>query len=169
MNLKPSTMWMVWMGVNPQPSHSNEPLGSMPWHLTNYFKCHGIEPNGSFEWDGCGFTPIQTIHIVDGFRFMPSYGLMITAPSGKRVFYTGDSQHAPSQLQKFYDMADYIFQDCETAPYYSKVHAHYDDLKTLNAPTKAKMGLVHCQDDPVQDPFAEGFAGFVEKGDEFEF
>lgn len=146
-------------------------------HLTNYFKCHPIAPNDSFEWDGLILTPVQTVHIVDGFRFMPTYGLMIRLGNGspgtpnapKMVFYTGDSQYAPSQLQKFYDMSDIIFHDAETAPYFSKVHAHYNDLKTLPPDTKKKMWLMHYQDDPQQDAVKDGFAGFVAKGQEFEF
>jgi len=140
-------------------------------HLTNYFKCHGIEPNENFEWEGIVCTPVQTVHIVNGFRFMPSYGLIIHRGDmgGNKcdVFFTGDSQYAPSQLSKFYDMADIIFHDCETAPYYSKVHAHYDDLKTLPPTTKKKMWLMHYQDNPKQDAKADGFAGFVQKGQEF--
>lgn len=137
-------------------------------HLTDYFHCHGIEPNESFVWEGITFTPVQTVHIVDGFRFMPSYGLLIETPGGKTVFYSGDSQYAPSQLSKFYGMAGLIFHDCETAPYFSKVHAHYNDLKTLPNDTKSKMWLMHYQDDPSQDVSGDGFAGFVKKGQEFQ-
>ena len=152
-----------------------ESIEGQVMHLTSYFKCHSIEPNGSFEWDGLVFTPVQTVHIVDGFRFMPSYGLMIllgngspgTPKAAKMVFYTSDTQYAPSQLGKFYQMADVIFQDCETAPYFSKVHAHYNDLKGLVAEIKRKMHLKHYQDNPTQDAKADGFAGFVLKGQEF--
>jgi len=147
-------------------------------HLTDYFHCHGIEPNDSFVWEGITFTPVQTVHIVDGFRFMPSYGLLIQQLEppgekdqtvvGKSVFFSGDTQFAPSQLAKFYSLGDTIFHDCETAPYFSKVHAHYNDLKTLPPDTKKKMWLMHYQDDPSQDAKADGFAGFVAKGQEFE-
>lgn len=143
-------------------------------HLTDYFKCHGIEQNESFEWEGIKFTPVQTVHVVDGFRFMPSYGLLIQEIALPQfmcpiAFYTSDTQFAPHQLTKFYDMADIIFHDCETAPYYSKVHSHYDDLKTLKDDVKSRMWLTHYQDTPKQDAVADGFKGFVTKGQEFEF
>ena len=148
-------------------------------HLTDYFKCHAIETNESFTWENCKFTPVQTIHVVDGFRFMMSYGLMIQKPFNRimngmedhrhpTIFYTSDTQFAPYQLTKFYDMADLIFHDCETAPFKSKVHAHYDDLRTLPYLTKGKMWLNHYQDNPQQVPTADGFAGFIQPGQEFE-
>ena len=153
-------------------------------HLTNSFHCHPIEPNDSFIWEDVHFTPVQTIHVVDGFRFMHSYGLLIraacprdfgdtrpigAAPKSPTIFYTSDTQYAPHQLAKFYSMADIIFHDCETAPFQSKVHAHYDNLKILPDITKAKMWLTHFQDDPPQNPVADGFKGFVTKGQTFEF
>lgn len=85
------------------------------------------------------------------------------------IFLTGDTQHCPHQISKFYDKADFIFHDTETAPYYSKVHAHYDDLKTLDPQTKAKMWLCHYQPNPTQDPIKDGFLGFVKKGQVLEF
>jgi ribonuclease BN (tRNA processing enzyme) len=166
-----------------------ESIEGQVMHLTSYFKCHPIAPNDTFEWDELLITPVQTVHIVDGFRFMPSYGLMIEQRSdkqypqnidesadpvkngqikAKRVFFTSDTQYAPSQLSRFYQMADMIFHDCETAPYFSKVHAHYNDLKALDVETKGKMRLMHYQDNPKQDAQADGFAGFVAKGQEFQ-
>ncbi len=39
--------------------------------------------------------------------------------SGLRVFITTDTQVAPNQMDDFRDMADFIFQDCETAKFWS--------------------------------------------------
>ena len=48
-------------------------------------------------------------------------------------------------------MADIIFHDCETLPFKSGVHAHYEDLKTLDDKTRKKMWLYHYQDNGNSD------------------
>jgi ribonuclease BN (tRNA processing enzyme) len=90
---------------------------------------------------------------------------------GPRVLYSIDTQFNPPQLQAFYDQADVIFHDCETAPFHSTVHAHYEDLRTLSDETRAKMWLVHYQKDGPQkyDAQKDGFKGFVTKGQTFDF
>jgi ribonuclease BN (tRNA processing enzyme) len=160
--------------------------------------------NDSFYWEDIIFTPVQTVHIMSGYKITNSYGLMIQKckeirwglragpisipkagiqvdPStlngpayqvvsgvGPKVFFTTDTQFCPNQITKFYNSASTIFHDCETAPYYSKVHAHYDDLKTLPPDVKKKMWLYHYQPNPKQDAKADGFLGFVTRGQEFE-
>jgi hypothetical protein len=49
------------------------------------------------------------------------------------------------------------------------VHAHIDELKTLNEDIKKKMWLYHYQ--PGKKPDAEkmGFAGYIKKGQTFAF
>jgi len=142
--------------------------------LTEYFDCHPVQNNDSFMWEGINFTPIQSVHIMAGYYIKYSYGLMIKEgydtphEKSKRVFFTSDTQFCPNQIKDFYSMADLIFQDCETAPYRSGVHAHYDDLKTLNAATKKKMCLYHYQPNPEQDAEADGFLGFAQAGQIFE-
>jgi ribonuclease BN (tRNA processing enzyme) len=78
---------------------------------------------------------------------VPSFGLMIMDPdSGKKIYYTGDTQFCPNQIMDFYKQADLIIQDCETSPYPSGVHANYLDLVKLPAEVKAKMMMLHYQD-----------------------
>jgi ribonuclease BN (tRNA processing enzyme) len=123
--------------------------------LMDFFDIMSVRKNESFEWEGIGFRIVQTVHIMDGYAIVPSYGLLIDDPdSGKKIFYTGDTQFNPNQIRDFYAMSDLIIQDCETAPFQSKVHAHYDELKTLPADIKRKMRLVHFQDN-VRDDFVE--------------
>ncbi|MCK5018479.1 MAG: ribonuclease Z [Candidatus Peribacteraceae bacterium] len=141
--------------------------------LEDYFDVEYIEPNGEFKWNGIDFQTVQVVHIMDGFAIKPSFGLMFKAPTKKliekpsdfvSVFITTDTQHNPNQIKKFYDMADVIIHDCETAPFKSSVHAHYEELKTLDDKTKAKMWLDHYQDGDLPDAVADGFAGFARKG-----
>jgi ribonuclease BN (tRNA processing enzyme) len=158
--------------------------------LTEYFDCHIIPDNKFFAWENYQFTPIQTVHVMAGYIIKHSYGLIIHGPFApnrtgplKRIFITTDTQFCPSQINDFYNSSDLIFQDCETSPFKSGVHAHYDDLKTLPANVKKKMWLYHYQPNPkqMQDPstepgvkgippwIADDFAGFVQKGQTFEF
>jgi ribonuclease BN (tRNA processing enzyme) len=135
--------------------------------LGDYFELVGVPRNGSFTWEGVEFRLIRTIHIMDGYDFVPSYGLMFEV-NGKTIFITTDSQHCPNQIMDFYQMADIIFQDCETTPFKSGVHAHFSDLSTLPAEIKAKMWLYHFNPGEKPDAVAAGFAGYVQKGQVFD-
>ena len=111
--------------------------------LDSYFDIKTMSINDSFHWGGVEFCPIQTIHVMNGNGILPCYGLMLRLDGGQQVFISTDTQFAPRQIEKFYAMADVIFHDCETLPFQSGVHAHFDDLKTLPDETKAKMWLYH--------------------------
>ena len=143
----------------------------MVLRLDSFFDVKVIPVNQPFYWGNVSFQPIQTVHIMDGYRIVPSYGLIMheLKKDNTGVFLTTDTQFCPRQIEKFYDRAGVIFQDCETYNFKSGVHAHYDDLKTLPEETKAKMWLYHYGTDPQQDPVADGFLGFVKKGQTFEF
>lgn len=150
-----------------------ESIETQVMNLTNYFNCHPIAPQGSFEWEGMIFELVQTVHVMNGRIIMPSFGLMISQfikdQPTRKVFMPGDLQFCPNQIQKFYNQAQVIFQDCETSPFKSGVHAHYDDLKTLPIETKEKMWLYHYQPNPPQNPVEDGFLGFIQKGQTFDF
>jgi ribonuclease BN (tRNA processing enzyme) len=121
-----------------------------------------------------------------GMRIVHSFGLMINvhpnmdplkrmalSRDGRimRVFYTADTQFAPAQLVNFYTQADLIFHDCETTPFKSNVHAHFDDLCQLPEAIKKKMWLMHyavTRKDMQEFARDNGFAGFVEKNQTFE-
>jgi len=98
-------------------------------------------------------------------KFMDSYGLFFESDLGNRVLMTSDTQFAPYQLTGMYDKSDIIFHDCETSPYRSGVHAHYEDLLTLPEETRAKIYLVHYGDNVdatwMQKAIDDGFKGFL--------
>ena len=135
--------------------------------LDTFFDVNPVCANGEFTFEGKHFQLVQTIHVMDGFSFSPSYGL-IFEDHGKRVYLTTDTQFCPNQIMDFYAMSQIIFQDCETSQFKSGVHAHYNDLKTLPSDIKAKMWLYHYNDGDLPDAIADGFAGFVQKGQVFE-
>jgi len=135
--------------------------------LDDYFDVHRIKKNDPFTWEGIEFQMVQVIHVVAEFSIVHSYGLMFTGDKGKRIFITSDTQFS-NHLSTFYDQADIIFHDCETAPFKSGVHAHYTELVTLPKETKKKMHLYHYQDGEKADCKKDGFVEWVKKGQEYE-
>lgn len=136
--------------------------------LNTYFNVRALEQNGIFGWGGIAFHIVQTVHIMNWRSLVHSYGLVFDV-GGKNVFWTSDTQFCPEQIKDFYKSADIIFHDCETSPFRSGVHAHYDDLKILPEEVRAKMWLYHHQDGELPDAVEDGFLGFVKKGQVFEF
>lgn len=135
--------------------------------LESFFDVVPVQINSSFVFGDANFYPVQTVHVMNGYEIVHSYGLMIER--GKRkTFLTTDTQFCPRQIEKFYHKADLIFQDCETSSFRSGIHANYADLKTLEDEVKSKMWLYHYQPNPPQNPQGDQFCGFVRKGDSFE-
>lgn len=135
--------------------------------LKTYFEVEAVPHQGKFTWEAIDFHLIQTIHIRSGNDLMPCYGLLFRVKE-TTIFITTDAQLTP-EITNIYSRADLIFQDCETAHFKSGVHAHYTDLVKLDAQTKKKMWLYHYQPGPLPDAQAEGFCGFVKKGQAFNF
>jgi ribonuclease BN (tRNA processing enzyme) len=149
----------------------------MDANLGTYFDVIKVPNSGSFKVGTTDFKTIQTIHVIADTSFVKSFGLMITLPDPqvgdrdvKKVFITSDTQYAPSQLNDFIKSADVVFHDCETSKFPSGVHAHYDDLRRLPEEVKAKMWLYHYNSvEGRPNATADGFKGFVDKGQSFEF
>jgi ribonuclease BN (tRNA processing enzyme) len=139
--------------------------------MDTYFDIVAVPNSGSFKVGDTSFKTVQTIHVIADTSFVKSFGLMITLPkNGKKMFITSDTQYAPSQLNDFIKSADVVFHDCETSKYPSGVHAHYNDLKELPEEIKRKLWLYHYNNvKDLPDAKSEGFQGFVEKGQSFEF
>ena len=137
--------------------------------LDHFFTVHRVPQNGAFQWGQTHCRLVQTIHYMDGYEIVPSYGLLLRTGTSGEILLTTDTQFAPSQMADFYKRCHTIFQDCETAPYKSGVHAHYSELLTLAPEIRAKMWLYHYQDGERPNAKADGFAGFVEQGQIFEF
>lgn len=141
--------------------------------LDTYFNVEYVPDSGWFHLtDTVRCEIVQTIHVIDDRRFMPSYGLNIrVGADGKQIFITGDSQLAPNQMATFYTKADIIFHDCELAEYPNSVHAQYHELCDLPAEIKEKMWLYHYNlnggEIELPDAVSDGFKGFVKRGDVF--
>jgi len=140
--------------------------------MEDYFDVKPLSDNSSFYWEDIQFSIVQSVHIMDGYSIVPSYGLMIKDTNNdKKVYITSDSQFNPNQIKDFYDQADIIIQDCETAPFQSGVHAHYTELATLSDNIRSKMILIHYQDNIINEwdssqkkAKGDGFIGFAKPG-----
>ncbi len=141
--------------------------------LTGYFNLRKIPKNGHFVWEDVRFDLVQVVHVMSERSIKHSYGLMIyeNGGSGAKIFFTTDTQFCPNQIKRFYEDADLILHDCETAPFAFKsgVHAHYDELTKLDPKFRGKMWLYHYQPGAPEkrNPVVDGFAGFVRKGNVF--
>ncbi len=170
---KPPTLFAAGRLIDDMWSHSLS--GGMRSYegkvlsIDDYFDCRPVRSNHSFEWEGLVFTPVQTVHVMNGFELVESFGLLIQESGRDAVnFMTTDTQFCPTQLGKFYSISTRIFHDCETAEFRSGVHAHYDELRSLDEDVRRKMWLYHYQPRPEQQPDRDGFLGFVHKGQTFD-
>ncbi len=153
--------------------------------LISYFKVFPVAENSIFRWGddevqgedfvmpateitAVGFRPVQTMHIVAGWSFVPSFGLLFEV-NGIKVFFTSDTQYCPEQISDFYKWADVIFQDCETLNFKTGVHANWMDLVKEPTDIKSKMWLYHYQDGELPNALKAGFRGFIKQGQVFDF
>lgn len=136
--------------------------------LSTFFKLKKVKANTSFTWEKTHFNIVQTVHVMSEYSVIPSYGLIFNA-NGVNVFITTDTQYCPHQIMDFYKRADVIFQDCETSIIPSGVHAHYNELCSLDYSIRKKMWLYHYNPGPLPNYKKEGFKGFVKKGQVFDF
>ncbi|PWY56882.1 MBL fold hydrolase [Legionella qingyii] len=135
--------------------------------LSDYFNVHVVRTGHGFSWEGQKLNPVQTVHIYSNKELMPSYGLDISY-NKKQYFITTDARFTPERFAPYYRDAALIFHDCETLETPSGVHAHFNQLVTLDPEIKAKIWLYHYNDGMLPDAQAHGFAGFVRCGQEFD-
>jgi ribonuclease BN (tRNA processing enzyme) len=148
-------------------SGSMESLEGQISHLETYFDPKPVKENSSFFWDGIEIHTVQTVHIMNGYTLAPCHGLFFQA-NQTQVYYTADAQFTPQLLMHFYEQADIIFHDCETAARHSGVHSHFSELSSLPSNIKKKMWLYHYNPGILPDAKEHGFLGFVKKGQIFE-
>jgi ribonuclease BN (tRNA processing enzyme) len=136
--------------------------------LDTFFDVKPIEKNGSFVWEDVTFELIRVAHVDNGYFLMPAYGLRFEV-DGVKVFLTTDTKLSLDHNLEHYQWADIIFEDCETARFPSTIHAHYQELLTLPTEIRQKMWLYHYQPGDIPDAKEDGFRGFVQRGQTFDF
>lgn len=141
--------------------------GDTPVNIETYFKINDNATDKHFEWENIKFEFIQTIHVYNGPILMPSYGLYFETGKNK-VLISTDTQFTPDIFMPYYEKADIIFHDCDTNPHKGGVHAHFNELITLDDDIRAKMWLYHYTNAENIDATAHGFKGFVLRGQVFD-
>lgn len=136
--------------------------------LESFFDVQEVGQSREFCWEGIRLELVRTFHVNSGFGLMPSYGLFFEV-NRQRVFITTDCQFRLDYLAEYYERADVIYQDCETAKRPTPVHAHYSQLRQLSPKIKSKMWLYGYNPGPLPDAREDGFAGFCYKGSMFDF
>lgn len=136
--------------------------------LATYFEIKNIVKNREFMWQGAKITLCETLHMVSNKEKIPSFGLFIEFKDNK-IFLTTDTQFCPEMYTQLYKDATIIFHDCETSKFKSGVHSHYSDLITLPKEIKNKTWLYHYNPGELPNAHADGFLGFITKGQTFLF
>lgn len=135
--------------------------------LADYFEPCPVASGGSFQWEGVQLTTHRMPHISNENSRHDSHALFIES-GACRAFISTDTQFLPEFIESMAQQADLIFHDCETIPFKTTVHAHYEELRTLSARARAKIWLYHNQAGHGYNAVKDGFAGFVVKGQEFD-
>jgi ribonuclease BN (tRNA processing enzyme) len=141
--------------------------------LDDYFDVRLLAGDGFFLWEEQRFSLTPMLHCMDGSIPLISFGLRFET-SRARQLITSDTLFEPQRHGEFYSWAEILFHDCETSyqqdgrPLRSGIHAHYEDLKTLSPELRRRMWLYHYQPGPKPDAKADGFRGFVAKGQTFD-
>jgi ribonuclease BN (tRNA processing enzyme) len=161
----PSLVERLWNNVLSGGLQSIE--GTRPACLADFYDLMPISADERFTWEGIDFQLIKTVHVSNGAKLTPSYGLFFTTKK-RTVFITTDTQFEPELYNACFEHADLIFHDCNTGTHKSAVHAHFSELATLPEAIKAKMWLYHYPSTKGINPCKHGFMGFVTKGQEFE-
>ncbi|NJL70121.1 MAG: ribonuclease Z [Candidatus Competibacteraceae bacterium] len=153
-----------------------ETLSEKQATLESYFDVKPVSHR--FRWSTANFRLVPAVHVVNNaIGHLYSYGLSMTI-NGVRIFLTTDVGMSDLPLAdgdwdldafwKEYEKADLIFHDCQTQGK-SDVHPSYDILKGLPENIRQKTWLYHYQDGPLPPATEDGFLGFVNRGDAFEF
>ena len=136
-----------------------------------------FEDHSNGEYRAWEIKPVRSLHVVNGRNFMNSWGLIFTenkfdkdikVENGNVIYFPTDSQFmSPKQIRTTYNKSTVIYQDCETSPFPSDVHAHINDLKTLPPEIKQKMLLYHYQEIPTVGKHMDEneFKGVLKMGD----
>lgn len=135
--------------------------------LSTFFNPQALSYPSAFKWEGVDFNLVKTLHIKNNNKVLDSYGLLFEVNNTK-IFLTTDTRLVLDEFTPHYETADLIFHDCETQPQ-SGVHTHYTELLTLPADIKSKTWLYHYNSGELPNAVADGFKGFIKKGQVFSF
>ena len=139
--------------------------------LTDYFFVRSLvagQPEKNHFFIGpYKFELFPTDHIQIERKYdWPSYGLFIQhAPSGRSVFFSGDTRFDYPAYAHMLDVAELCFHDCQLVDQADSVHANLSEVRTLPERIRRKTHLYHFGDnfdDPALGPPIAEFAGLAQ-------
>lgn len=136
--------------------------------LETFFTPKYLSYPGGFKWENIDFQLVKTTHVISNNNLMDSYGLYFT-DGNKKIFLTTDTTLTLEEFLPYYEQSDVIFHDCETQSAKSGVHSHYTELKLLPLNIKSKIWLYHYNSGDLPNAQMDGFLGYAQKGQIFEF
>lgn len=103
----------------------------------------------------------RTMHIPDTAHDWRDSAWSTGVLIDKKVFISGDTRFDRELIETYAAQSEVIFHDA--ALFNDPVHASIEELRTLPAPIKAKMHLVHYGDKWAENDI-KGFAGWAKQG-----
>jgi len=117
-----------------------------------------LKDNEGFDWQGWHFDLIQQVHVVSGNAIKYAFGLLMSKPGHKTVYFTTDTQYlSPDQLETFYQRADVIIQDAECIG----LNMKFPEGAMVY---KDALGVVHLYPTDATDPDGMQRADLLVKG-----
>lgn len=146
-----------------------------PQTLGDFFTVMPLQPE---TWITLGTDPGLRIHLhpTNHVMGMESYGLEVEElPGGfaKRFFFSSDTKYAPDLIAHGAKTCSTLFHDCQLFDSGENnvmgVHTSYTQLLQVPAEIRRRMWLYHYGDSELPDATGDGFAGFVEQLQSFNF
>ncbi|MGK5094187.1 MBL fold metallo-hydrolase [Deltaproteobacteria bacterium TL4] len=116
------------------------------------------------------------LHPSNHVKMMESYALGIREGSSdlkKRFIFTGDTKLDLDLVGNHKDHCDLIFHDCQLFDTGEQnmlgVHSSYDQLLSLPSEIRQKIWLYHYGDEELPNATKDGFRGFLQHMQSFEF
>ena len=135
-----------------------------------WFSLNEFKEDDRMAWEDLTLFLVENVHVRHRTRPMISYGMIVETKRRSSFYVSADTVFERETIIDIAENTDIVFHDCEVG-YKTGVHAHYDELLTLPDDVRAKMWLYHYN--PVEaakrDPTADGFLGFVARGQTFTF
>lgn len=111
---------------------------------------------------------LKNIHVKNKNNCMLSHSIYVPEYD---VYFSGDTKEVTVEHSMYLVNSDIIFHDCEFADYPNSVHTQFKELCDLDESIKQKTWLYHYSgkaEDHKSKVLDNGFAGIVERGQEFE-
>ncbi|MBF0277830.1 MAG: MBL fold metallo-hydrolase [SAR324 cluster bacterium] len=152
-----------------------ESPGDLKAHvLNNYYDVIEVK---SERWESIADSTLEFyLHPTNHIQGMESYGVEVKEGQGdqkKQFFFSGGSKFDPELLKRNARHSSHIFHDCQIADHGDQHnlqwHATYSQLRELPSDLKKKIWLYHYEDSDLPNAQEDGFAGFAQHLQSFEF